>query len=523
MISYAALWFTVFATFILAVAFFLALTSRRKRALSRVMWPLIAGGLLFLSLAAFTMLGGILWWKDIRPGWLFPYALSLTAAYGIATGLLFAKAHSPADEGTAARSWPRAGLGAAAFLFLSLSLATFLKIDRDHGLILAGLQKEGQSLAERLAPQPPSEPENSYPLYMEALAALGPELPEWLPQSLKPGFDLARPDVAGWLDAQKEAIDLLEEADRRFGFSPDLNPVALWEEVLPQRPGFEDLARLVALRARLLVRVGGNESLAALDQLGVIQRLADRLKSVPLMETFIEAAAVQRIQAAAFEDVLAHWPEGLELPAPARSAPSDFIQQLVPVLDIQEAGLWQLFGLAARPPDIPPRILKEKWGGLNNLGFLLWRVFLFPSDLDSARRHWSEVKHLAARPYYRTQAEWAVIKENRSQDKGGLLTAVAFPDAACLCERAAQADNLRGLMRLAQAAAAFRAAAGEWPARPDDLVPEYLEAVPINFLSGRGLDLEAVYGGLVLSAGPQKFYLGREAYEHYRVQAGQSD
>ena len=89
------------------------------------------------------------------------------------------------------------------------------------------------------------------------------------------------------------------------------------------------------------------------------------------------------------------------------------------------------------------------------------------------------------------------------------------------------------LIDIAIAVSGYLEAKGSYPDRVDDLVPVFWEKVPIDPYDGKPLKIKKVPGGLdIYSTGPDpkdfvldskwggviRFYLGREAYEKYRVE-----
>jgi len=87
-----------------------------------------------------------------------------------------------------------------------------------------------------------------------------------------------------------------------------------------------------------------------------------------------------------------------------------------------------------------------------------------------------------------------------------------------------ESDAIQGLENLALAASDYKASHGEYPARLEELVPVYIKQTPTDPFDGKLLKMKPVEGGICLFStgldskkGPINFYLGRDAYEKYRV------
>jgi hypothetical protein len=118
----------------------------------------------------------------------------------------------------------------------------------------------------------------------------------------------------------------------------------------------------------------------------------------------------------------------------------------------------------------------------------------------------------------------------RESGKLGILSAIAWPDFSRYLVRAIANDASKGLGDLALASMAYKAANGTYPARLEDLRPDYLSKIPMDPSDGQPLKIKHADGGLDLYSmgpgpelerdkieGPIRFYLGHDVYEEYRV------
>jgi len=84
---------------------------------------------------------------------------------------------------------------------------------------------------------------------------------------------------------------------------------------------------------------------------------------------------------------------------------------------------------------------------------------------------------------------------------------------------------------LALAVTACKAAKGTYPSRLEDLIPEYIDRIPIDPFKGAPLKIKQIDGGRDLYSlgpgpeleadkkGPIHIYFGRNVYHEYRVKA----
>ena len=88
-----------------------------------------------------------------------------------------------------------------------------------------------------------------------------------------------------------------------------------------------------------------------------------------------------------------------------------------------------------------------------------------------------------------------VIRATRG---GGILSGLLLPASYKAMYAALDGDATRGLVRLAVAAAAYKAKHGKHPEKLAELVPEFLPEVPTDPYDGRPIRLRREEGGVVL-------------------------
>jgi hypothetical protein len=88
-----------------------------------------------------------------------------------------------------------------------------------------------------------------------------------------------------------------------------------------------------------------------------------------------------------------------------------------------------------------------------------------------------------------------VIKSTRG---GGVLSGLLLPSTYKVLYAALDGDASRGLVRVAVAAARFKAKHGKYPDAPAALVPEFLPEVPADPFDGRPVRFKPADGGVVV-------------------------
>jgi hypothetical protein len=134
-------------------------------------------------------------------------------------------------------------------------------------------------------------------------------------------------------------------------------------------------------------------------------------------------------------------------------------------------------------------------GFMDAVPLAAWRVFLLSGDLDGYRALMHKCQNLAACPYYEVRASWTQTPQQIG--RYGLLASLVAPCYEGAVATLAESDAGHGLVRLAVAAARYRADKGKDPASVNDLVPQYIPAVPRDPFDGKPLRMVARGGGLV--------------------------
>ena len=134
-----------------------------------------------------------------------------------------------------------------------------------------------------------------------------------------------------------------------------------------------------------------------------------------------------------------------------------------------------------------------------------YRIFIFEDDLDSYREILKEFRRHAQKPYYEATSEWPANEETPEDSARGLITQYMIPATGSAAVHIAAGDARWGIARLAVATARYRVAENQLPRSVDDLVPQWLPAVPLDPFDGKPLRMKRAEHEVILySVGPDK-------------------
>jgi type II secretory pathway pseudopilin PulG len=133
-----------------------------------------------------------------------------------------------------------------------------------------------------------------------------------------------------------------------------------------------------------------------------------------------------------------------------------------------------------------------------------YRVFLLADDLAAHMRFTTEIDGFASRPYWQIKDRMQEYDRQVHSHPGGLMTAILMPSLSAAMQKVAIAEARRGAARLGLALYRYRAQHGRFPEKLDDVVPEFIAAVPPDPFDGKPLRLRQTdRGATVYSIGPE--------------------
>lgn len=517
--SYLLLWVEVLAVAVLLVTLVTARMARRKRRGTQILWSVLPAAIILLIALAVTCGTYAVMAYFLVSGVWFGAALGWTVVYAIAAGIVIVRGLRPGDDGAArALGWSVGRIALADGAALVLCLITFWNIDLAAKTRLAAMRAEVGAIALAVAPARVPDRQNAAVVYQRAFDAMTriesqpPEVQQrwnrWTSPTPEEPLDPNEADLRAFLKKNEPALVLL----RRAAAMPDCYfehnyGQPSFDELLPELGQLRQGANLLVLDAKC--RTADGDARGALEDVRCLLGMAAHLRAEPIVIGVLSAAAIEGLGVQTLEETLASArpkAEDLALPATDESAP--YQQSMGRAFRMEEAFVLGFFSALADTGDsgslrlvnAPPVFITEPAASL-------WRVFVLPDDIASYRRVMHHYAAMTARPYHQAYADWRKWDEEFRTSKGvGLVTRTLVPCLSGAAKAAAQADARHQLVRAAVAVEAYRAKTGKPPTRLDDLVPDCLDAVPLDPFDGKPLRMMAAQGSIVLySVGPDLY------------------
>jgi hypothetical protein len=504
--GYALIWIEALATALFLVALVTAGAARLRWRSLQILFPVAAAVIILgLGVATAAAAWNIYYGMLLSHNWV-AYTFSWTAAVGIGMGLVMWKGLRRVEgQSPAATAWPPLWIAIGLLAAAGAYIMTSWNMDLAARVSVAALRTEAGARALALAPPRIVDRDNAALVYEKAFNTMdkGDALPkEWSetwsnladdPQ--KPGFDADSAPLRAFMKRQEPAIAFL----RRAAAMPDCSFERNWaapgfDMLLPELSDLRQAARLLVVDARL--KAADGKPREALENVAAVFAMAQHTQHEPIVISALVAMSIDTAGSEGLESVLAACrPSADDLKVLAIDDSLSFQHIMPRVFQMEEA-----FGLSAFP------MVSEGDMGMHALGlnvesFLVpllpvWRVYLLPDEIFSYRNVMGEFRSLAARPYYQTHIEWkrteARLFENHRM---GILTKMLVPALGRCMEVAAKADARHRLAAIAVAATSYRLKTGRLPARLEDLVPEFMPAVPVDPFDGKPMKMAAAPGG----------------------------
>lgn len=520
--SYAIMWLGKFAGSLLLTALLVSLASLCKKPLwqkilSYLVIVIFSAG--FIAAAAGTW---ILFDENIQPRWLFPYTLALTLAYmACSFTIVRIGLRGEQPETVAARSWPRLII-LAAFAVVTIGNAAFF-FYLDSGIIreLNVIRTESTEKLKGMMPARAPDTQNARLVYEQAAKALGSnkDLPKWLKETPP---DVSKEEIKDFLTKRREAVSLIYKASSLplWGMNIDISQAA-YQWPLPSFIIYRNLAHLLYISA--CDKVSDGDTAGALQDLALIETMAGHIMSYPSLLSLMINVALDDVRVRGVEHVLASNSKPLTgiiaLPVKAHSSGLDTFRKTL-VID----GLAMTQGLAFMLTSDD-----RLFAGIF-LETSIYRVFFASYDIENDRKK----TEILAKPAGTYEELFNNLKQSQEimRDRGGLLTRIAGPSYDNYFSRIMSCEARRALADTAFAVEAYKAAGGKYPDKLEELVPAYIDRIPLDPFTGKPVMMRHVQGGMELYSagknsfikpesvkGPVNFFIGREAYELFRVKA----
>ncbi len=550
------LWILAMFTSLFFTALAVSFSSSFKKKLWRHLVILAVIGMLTFIFGIASLITGLMYYNNlIIPSWLFPYSTSFSLIYLITALVIWHKGLSAKASTPRAGEWKRVILACSMSIGIVLSLTTYTLIDLSRQIEFTNVNSDLKTRLQGTWPSKPPPHLNAYPLYEQVSNALDEQERDRIRDCVKPDQNALAPETQELLSRNQQLIDTLHQAaDRPFHFwgSPVGTSLLLLFQ-FPDFPSYHHLAGLLGAKAKAEA-FSGNPA-GAVKELTVIRSIVKHLQSSPQLILWLYSLAVTANEHDYMEYFLAQNPsvDGL-FPFPIHNTQS-ILPSCKGWLINEAANELQLPFLMMQRKEVIENLMRthdemyESIGGapsiflpyvLHPLPRSLWRVFIGRSYLSNVRDKWEKI-NIIAESKYSPWRDFSPLKAGLEGKRGSLLNFLLYPILGgndpnafpkLINRRIVMIDVYNRLMDVALAASAYREAKGFYPESVDDLVPAFLETIPIDPYDGKTLKMKKVQGGLdFYSVGPDQedlkevsrwlgpihFYLGREAYEKYRV------
>ena len=520
--GYLLIWLEAMASSVLLVAVVTAWASRRSRAWLRVGLP-IAMALAVLAIAG-ALVAGSIWLRYalIVPDWLW-YTLSWAVVFTAAAVVVIVCGLRAKEGAAAARLWPTGRLLVAFVAAGALGLITFWNMDLAIEIQLAAVRAESGALALTVAPARVPDNLNAALVYQRAFDSIRrfEDLPRewgetwsyWVsdtprrgsndPDNQVPPFNPADAGLRKFLAEHERTLALLRQA----ATMPDCYFERLWgrpsiDMLLPEYGLLRQAAVLLAVDAR--VKAADGNVRGAVEDLTAIFSMAAHVRAEPLVIAALVAMSVDTIGQEVLQGVLASGRLGPDDLAAIRLDETVSYQRVMGrAFLMEEAFGLSCFTLLAPETDYSVLALFELgMPSINPTVFgpvlSVWRVYLMPADLASYRRLLRDYREQCGQPYYKNREAWEATDERFNRREFGIMTRLVAPALSRAVVKAVEADAGHRLTRAALAAAAYRARNGKYPARLQDLMPDFLTEVPLDPFDGKPLRMAAREDGAVV-------------------------
>lgn len=495
------------------VAFATWIFARSQRSLYRWYFPILSFLLVLSAAVVVNFFTSLL--RFGHPYSWFWYTTSWSIGFALASPvIIFRGLRANKETGQpGGRDWSRARLVVASAAAVALAGITLSNMDLALRMQLATERVETGARLLSLRPAPVSDRDNAALIYQKAFEVMV------APEKMKPAwkgvfeddFDPRSADLRRFLDSQAAALKFLRQAALKPDCVFEHDYSEGYEMRIPEVQSLKAGGTLLAADA--VCRAALGDAQTAIADLNAVFGIVNHLKSQPFLISLIAASAAESEGARAFERVLAQSAsspqKGIEsLPLKDLSFPPrpTFSQLLPRCLQIEEvAGVQVFLDLSYFDRSSDSGIFYPEIGGAAGAYFLssvLYRVFLLPDDLATYRKELKTVRLAMDKPY-----EESVKTLNDSFDRQrfpGFLTRLLLPAANRILTAAARADATDQLVHAAKACVAYQEnAKGKYPERLEDLVPKYLEKLPLDPFDGKPLRMKKGDKGLILySVGP---------------------
>ncbi|MGA2230281.1 MAG: hypothetical protein ABSH22_05225 [Tepidisphaeraceae bacterium] len=507
--SYWLLWIEILLASLLWVAMWMpgaVRVQRRWLFIRPIFIVIMVPGVILGLLAMYTAL--LKYVSNIDSDW-FGYAISLWIAFAIgAVVMAIYGARARGGMPALAVEWKRAPLAGACLVAMAAAGMTLWNIDVAVLARADNVALEAQTLYIAEMPAITSDAENAAPLYEKAFDLLRGDHPDDL-QSWPPGhgntFIPDEPAMKAYLARQSKTIALLRRAAMlpSCRFEQDLQSVFL-DPLLAQLNVERAAAGVLGLDA--CNEASSGRVAAALQDVMDMKRMSRQFGQRPMMISGLVAIGIDDLAGRTLQYVLPF------VTRPQELADVNFDDISAMRLAMRRAwqgeeyyGLSNIRAMAGGTMTLMPSTSQEKTPAMSEIMPFPLRDFMLPDEIDAYLDLLYRVQQMTLEPYFKAESGLSELKESAipGRPHKGLL--VYLLNSAFLHSLAtiATAEALDSCDQTALAMTRYRLDHGAFPSHLADLVPAYLDAVPLDPFDGNPLRF-VVKGNrwIVYSIGP---------------------
>jgi hypothetical protein len=493
-------------------------------------------------------MAGILFFSNIQPKWLFWYSLVLLLIY--LSGSIFILKYGMTVKEIGEKNeikWPHIKIAAASIFFIVFSLILVvysnIKMIDKYAHVYSAITKEINSMLPVRVP----ESQNAYPLYEQASKALEVKgkLPDWFAYSppnrarVPPNIFLA--EVLAFVAKNQDALILLHKALSMPHYWHEISAEkCFFESEIPRFSPYRQMALLLSYSA--IAKSSAGNLTAAMQDLAAIETVSKHIKRYPTLISSMLSIAIDSIGVSSLEYILAtssHLSSGaIKLPVKVDATSVEETRNIFLFESLGGLQMFSKYGAAINFYDNSYHMPRDNhfydylWKYiLDPVSNLAYSVFLYPVDIETQIKTIPEMsKHVKSYEelYYNTNK----VNQIKSSE-GSVLSGISIISYGLFIDRIMSNDARKGLADLALAVTAYKVERGRYPERVEELVPKYINRLPLDPYDNQPLKLKHIKGGLDLySVGyspnldlkrkedPKEmihFYLGKDAYKEYRL------
>jgi len=518
-------WVSFLAWNLLLLAVITAMAARCKSKFWKRFWPGLATVLQGLSAIVFVFGGTHFLKQKLQPQSFFWYSLLFMTGYlaGAVVILKIGSQGSGSDK-PAAAAWPRLKLTAAFAVLLAMNLGCLeiAQLNAMNDLLVT----RTTATAELMNLMPPKVPDhlNARLVYEEAFERFPSrkDLPEWFHDVPTSDFDPTHPGVVDFLEQHRDVLSLAIRAAGMPAYCPEINSMNYVEWRMVNFGMYRNLARLMCLDAVLQANTGNFTG--AGETLAAIRNMSIHLDKAPFLVSFAISNVIDEIRVKSLAYILSNTSNPMEgfTAFPIKTRPIN-LQRVASALRLETLGQLQGFTIIAAANKIRMLPSEEGTEPRQPTGRTkFWRAFFMQSDLRAARDIIAGNLNREFKSYADLEASLEKIQQAYESGQMGIFTSISTISYSGFVVRAKYRDAYEGLADLALGAAAYKNTTGHYPEAADDLVPQYIEKIPMDPFDGQALKINLTDDGIDLhTAEPEAFDipgLKNRGAIHFRIE-----